>query len=114
MGLGWSEEGPMAVEKAFLNGVGCGSGSFGKFEVNAGEGTLVMPDCGKAFSFEEPDIGCDVSEDFVIDPSFIEGGAASGLDERWLISTGVEDTRAWGSGRPPLMISRGGTEASEG
>jgi len=83
----------MAVKNALLNGAGCGSDSFGEFDVNGGERTLVVPDCGKAFSFEEPDIGSDVSEGLVIDPSFVEGGAASGLDERWLISTGVEDTR---------------------
>ena len=102
--MGESEEGPIAVENARFNGVGCGStcDRVLEFVVDKWAG---IAGSGRLFSFDKVELDGGTLENCVMPGFVLSACDVIGFEERWLISTGVEETGGCAAGLLALVIS---------
>jgi len=105
-GIGWSEEGPIAVENARTIGVEGEAGCDREvgFVVDVWTGTAGS---GRLFSFDKLEVGGSAFADCEEVRWVVVAGDVDGLEERLLISTGVEDTGGCVSGLLAFVMSWG-------
>ena len=103
IGMGESEEGPIAVENARLIGAGCGSWDREvEIVVDVWAG---IAGSGRLFSFDKVVLGFGALEDCAMLGLVVPECAVIAFEARWLISTGVEETGSCEPGLSALVMS---------